>query len=70
MAGVPFGEVYVAWNLFYNQGNEAMGVQHFNRPILEPVDGKIGGHCVVENCHLLPSDITEFIIKKNEEYKK
>lgn len=68
--GVPFSEVYIDWNFLYNTGNTENGVPHFNRPVLKPVPGKIGGHCVVENCHLLSSDITDFIIKKNDEYKR
>ena len=67
---VPFSEVYQDWNFLYNTGMDEIGTVNFKRPILFPAPGKIGGHCVVENCHLLPSDITDFIIKKNEEYKK
>lgn len=68
--GVPFSEVYMDWNFLYNKGNTDVGSPQFNRPVLKPVGGKIGGHCVVENCHLLSSDITDFIIKKNDEYKR
>lgn len=69
---VNFGMVYSHWNMDYNEGCAEARDTHgmFMRPVLKPMPGKIGGHCVVENCHLLPSDITEFIIKKNEEYKK
>ncbi len=68
--GVPFSEVYLNWNFFYNEGNKVVNSEKFNRPVLKPVPGKIGGHCVVENCALLKSDITDFIIKKNDEYKR
>lgn len=67
---VPFSEIYQDWNVLYNNGNIESGVQNYNRPVLKPFPGKIGGHCVVENCRLLKSDITDFIIKKNDEYGK
>ena len=69
---VPFNEVYQDWNFLYNDGCRQSPETHGNfiRPILKPISGKIGGHCVVENCHLFKSDITDFIIKKNEEYKR
>ena len=65
---VPFNEVYQDWNFLYNLGYEQLGLAQFKRPVLEPMTGKIGGHCVVQNCALLKSEITDFIIKKNEEY--
>lgn len=66
--GVPFQEVYIDWNWLYNIGYEKLGSPHFRRPVLEPIDGKIGGHCVVNNCDLYDSFITNTIKKKNEEY--
>lgn len=66
--GVPFNEVY-GWNEFYNDGYEELGMSQFVRPVLKPVPGPIGGHCVVNNCDLLDGFITNTIKKKNEEYK-
>ena len=65
---VPFHEVYTYWNEFYNQGYKNLNMQQFRRPVLNPVKGKIGGHCVVNNCSLLDSFITKTIKEKNEEY--
>lgn len=65
---VPFQEVYTDWNWFYNIGYEKLGMPQFKKYNLEPMDGKIGGHCVVNNCHLLKSKITDLIIKENEKY--
>jgi len=68
--GVPFNEVYSDWNFLYNTGYAELGMRQFTRPVLEPMDGPIGGHCVVNNSHLMRNLITDLILKKNEEYKK
>lgn len=68
--GVPFNEVYSDWNFLYNAGYNELGMSQFIRPILEPMNGPIGGHCVVNNAYLLKSLITDLIVKKNDEYKK
>ena len=67
--GVPFHEVYTDWNWFYNTGYGKLNMPQFVRPVLDPVKGKIGGHCVVNNCDLLDSFITETIKDKNKEYE-
>lgn len=64
---LPFEEVY-GWNQFYNEGYEKLGMHQFRRPILEYIEGKIGGHCVVNNAHILDTDIAKFILEKNESY--
>lgn len=66
--GVPFLEVYQTWNEHYNEGYQALGDGHFTRPILSPMRGKIGGHCVIPNCKLLDSYITKIIQEKNEQF--
>lgn len=68
--GVPFHEVYSAWNREYNEGCIKLGRQGYVRPILDPIQGEIGGHCVVNNTKLLKSFCTDVINKKNIEYKK
>lgn len=65
---VPFHEVYTEWNNAYNQGYSKLGEVRFFRPILFPIDGGIGGHCVVPNCDLLPTFLTDLVKKKNKEY--
>lgn len=59
--GVPFHDVYSTWNMAYNEGYAKMGDTHFTRPVLKPMRGKIGGHCVLNNCELLDSYITKQI---------
>jgi UDP-N-acetyl-D-mannosaminuronate dehydrogenase len=66
---VPFHSVY-GWNEYYNQGYTELGMSQFVRPVLEPIAGPIGGHCVVNNCDLLKSFITDTIKEKNKEYEQ
>ena len=50
---VLFENVMTKWNTSYNEGYEKLGMKHVNRPVLyPPVDGKIGGHCVIPNTEL------------------
>lgn len=67
--GLPFEEVY-GWNESYNRGYEALGKPNVRRPVLQPVPGPIGGHCLIPNAKLLPSWITETILRKNAEYEE
>ena len=65
---VPFTEIYARWNSYYNDGYDKLGMRQFQRPNLEPLPGRIGGHCVVENCDLLDSFITNTIKSRNKIY--
>ena len=66
---VPFHEVYTVWNQVINKGFEKLGKFNHIRPIYEPVEGEIGGHCVVNNAYLLDNFITRTIKGRNEIYK-
>lgn len=63
-----FSEVYTLQNMTYNDGYQRLGMDHFVRPILTPVDGPIGGHCVVENCALMENRITKVVKEFNASY--
>lgn len=65
---LDFNEVYTIPNKDYNNGYKKLGMLHVIRPVLKYMPGKIGGHCIISNCHLLNSWITKMIIKKNKEY--
>lgn len=65
---VDFDLVYTDANSTYNDGYKKLGRQEVRRPVLRHMDGKIGGHCLIENCRLLDSEIAEIILKKNEDY--
>lgn len=62
-----FEDVYTFHNHNYNEGYKKLGREDVVRPVLKNVPGKIGGHCVVPNCHLIDdSAIPKFIIGFNE----
>ena len=65
---LPFKEVYTDWNKEYNKGYTALGMGQFARPVLEAVEGNIKGHCVVQNCDLLDSFVTNLIKERDKTY--
>ena len=58
----------VAYRLFtetYNDGYRKLGVGHVQRPVIEPMDGPIGGHCVVENAPLVAHPFADLLTDLN-----
>ena len=53
--GLDFDVVYTSFNETYNQGYKELGMGHVQRPVLNHMEGKIGGHCVRENARLAES---------------
>lgn len=51
--GLDFDLVYTDFAITYNEGYVAVGEPQFVRPVLRHVPGPIGGHCVVQNSHLI-----------------
>jgi len=66
--GLDFNEVYTIANSDYNEGYKKLKMAQVTRPVLKPVNGKIGGHCLIPNCHLLKDWLTETIKKRNKLY--
>lgn len=66
--GVDFDFAYTQFNKDYNEGYSKLGMSQFVRPVLNPAAGKIGGHCVMNNCRLEKNPITDFIVEQNEKY--
>jgi hypothetical protein len=62
---VPFSESYTLFNQVYNEGYSVLGRYEYIRPILEPIQQKIGGHCVIPNLYLLKSKFADFIKSLN-----
>ncbi len=60
---VPFAEAYTLWNRAYNEGYEGLGRKEVIRPILQPIQRKIGGHCVIPNLDMIKSKFSLFIKK-------
>lgn len=58
-------EVYVLFNMDYNNGMEQLGLP-FRLPIMEDMPGPIGGHCVIPNLALTDSYIARSLQVLNE----
>jgi len=63
-----FKEVYTIPNQDYNEGYKKLGMSNVIRPVLKPMKGKIGGHCVIPNLNLLQDWLTALIKKRNKIY--
>jgi hypothetical protein len=68
--GVDFTQAYTEWNNGYNEGYGKLNEFRFIRPVLFPMSGSIGGHCVVPNCDLLDNFVTQVIKSRNLTYQK
>jgi hypothetical protein len=66
--GLDFNEVYTIPNRHYNEGYLKLGKHYVVRPVLAPMPGKIGGHCVIPNCHLHNSWLTKTVKDRNKKY--
>lgn len=55
--GVDYNLVYKDWNETYNDGYKRLALTNVVRPVLDPPQGGIGGHCVWENAVLLDDKI-------------
>lgn len=66
--GADFHAAYQLWSLYYNQGYEALGMPWFRKYSLDYMPGKIGGHCVINNCKILRTPVANFILEENEKH--
>lgn len=66
--GADFSVVYTQMNRSYNEGYGILQSGNFIRPVLQPIAGKIGGHCIIPNCKLLKETICNLILKFNKQY--
>lgn len=66
--GADLSIAYYAMNESYNEGYKKLGMPHVVRPVLFSKPGKIGGHCVINNCKLLKEKLTKIILKFNKKY--
>lgn len=51
--GLNFHEVYTLPNISYNEGYQKLGYSEYTRPVLQPIRGEIGGHCLTPNSKLI-----------------
>lgn len=59
---LDFDVVYRQANLTYNNGYAWLGRCDVWRPVLNHVDGPIGGHCVIPNARLLGGSIANMVL--------
>lgn len=64
--GADFDIAYTDMSNTYNTGYEVMGMPQFKRYVLRHMEGKIGGHCILENCLLLDGELANFVLEQNE----
>jgi len=62
---LDFNLIYKEANETYNEGYGKLGMGNVIRPILKHMKGKIGGHCIIQNCDLLESEISDIIRRIN-----
>jgi hypothetical protein len=62
---LDFDLVYTKANESYNEGYEKLGHAEYKKYILKHIDGKIGGHCVMNNLDLLESEISTIVKSYN-----
>lgn len=60
--GLSADEVYAQFARTYNDGYAALGESRFIRPILDHVPGPIGGHCVVQNAHMVSHPLVNLLV--------
>ena len=61
---LSFHEVYTLFNESYNEGYTKLGHPEYVRPVLQPIQGPIGGHCVMNNKALLETELETEITEK------
>jgi UDP-N-acetyl-D-mannosaminuronate dehydrogenase len=66
---LSFDLVYSSANLSYNDGYKELGRPEVVRPVLKPMPGKIGGHCIMNNAQLLNDELAKMLIKANKKLK-
>jgi len=64
---LDYHRVYTWPNATYNMGYKELGMDNVIRPVLTPPDGRISGHCIVPNFHLLPDcNLKKFCIEEEQ----
>jgi len=66
---LDFGVIYKDFTETYNDGYARMGVNNIQRPVLEHMEGAIGGHCVIPGVEELAdsgSELAQIILELNK----
>jgi len=64
---IPFSEAFTMFQEIYNRGYVKLGYPEYQRPVLQPTQRRIGGHCLLPNLDFLNSKFAKFIKKLNKE---
>jgi len=71
--GLNFENVYTKLNKDYNQGYLKLGFSQYVRPVLKPIKGKFGGHCIKANLEILNgmrlTKLAQFMLNEDKMYK-
>lgn len=69
--GIDYGEAVQEYGKSHNETIRKLDGQNFIKPILEPPEGKIGGHCVLPGVEILngqvPSELLQSVLKINQD---
>lgn len=66
--GMPH-EIAKNWDKAYNQLYKKLHFPQFRKFVLDAPDGKIGGHCILPNAHLLNEQFPHDMLKMIKEYQ-
>lgn len=68
---LDFDTVYTSFTESYNAGYSLMGYPEFVRPVLKPMDGPIGGHCIIPNAKILKNHFkpARILLSLNRKYQ-
>lgn len=65
--GLDFDIVYTRANQTYNEGYAKLGNPEYCKYVLKHMEGRCGGHCVIQNLPLLGGEVAEFIKKFDDD---
>lgn len=69
LLGMNFGAVK-DYDQDYNEMYMALGMPQYQRYILTPPDGKIGGHCIIPNAEILDEQFPHTMLKQIKRMKR
>jgi hypothetical protein len=65
---LDFDTIYTLGNKTYNEGYTKLKRPEVVRPYLKHMKGKIGGHCVIQNCHLTQFHLAKKLLELNRDF--
>lgn len=70
--GLDYNLIYTGTNTTYNEGYRKLGFPQYQKYLLKHMPGGVGGHCVINNAHILKhiSPVARFILEQNKKYTK